>query len=80
MRHKTTTVIGDQMLRMVGRRIALRRFRVGMSQTELARRCHVTRSQMCKHEAGAAEMPLTRLFEICTVLKVTAGELLNGQE
>ena len=82
MRHKVTSALSGQLLKAVGSKITKARSSIGMSQTELARRCHVTRSQMCKHESGSAEMSLSRLCDICAVLKITVKEVFNsnGQE
>jgi len=68
---------GDSLLRAIGETISEARDNVGVTQTELARRVHVSRFQMCKHESGQAEMPITRLFEICTALKVKPTEFMR---
>jgi DNA-binding XRE family transcriptional regulator len=78
LRQRRETKKGDELLRAIGESITDARDELGVTQTELARRVHVSRFQMCKHESGAAEMPVTRLFEICRALKVKPTDFMRG--
>jgi DNA-binding XRE family transcriptional regulator len=78
MRRKLESDAGVTLLQVIGRKIAESRDEIGLTQTELARRIHVSRFQMCKHESGGAEMPMTRFFDICSVLRVTPNDLLRA--
>ena len=77
MRQRKTTKQDGVLLEAIGKAICDARMELGMTQTELARRARVSRFQMCKHESGQAEMPVTRLFEICTAVKIRPAELLR---
>jgi len=78
LRQRIETKAGTALLQALGSAIAEAREDVGITQTELARRARVSRFQMCKHEAGTAEMPITRLFEICSALKVEPSSFLRA--
>jgi transcriptional regulator with XRE-family HTH domain len=66
------------LLESIGVAIGDARKDLGVTQTELARRVRVSRFQMSKHESGTAEMPVTRLFEICQALKVKPTDFMRG--
>jgi DNA-binding XRE family transcriptional regulator len=78
LRQRKETKQSGQVLRAIGEMIADTRGELGVTQTELARRVHVSRFQMCKHESGLAEMPVTRLFEICSALKVKPTDFMRS--
>ena len=71
-------VAEDQALEVLGRKIAELRVKYGMRQAELARQVGVSRSQMCKHEQGTAEMPLSRLLRICRLIGSSPASLLRA--
>ncbi|MGE5455165.1 MAG: helix-turn-helix domain-containing protein, partial [Methylocystaceae bacterium] len=48
-----------------------------MTQTELAARCNVTKSLICKIEANKASIHLDLLLDIAKALEVTVSDLLE---
>lgn len=77
LRQRRETKKSNHLLQSIGEVIAERRDELGLTQTEIARRVHVSRFQMCKHESGSAEMPVTRLSEVCGALRITMIEVLR---
>lgn len=73
-------VAEDQALELLGRKIAELREQHGIRQAEFARQVGVSRSQMCKHESGTAEMPLSRLLRICRLVGFSPASLLRSVE
>jgi transcriptional regulator with XRE-family HTH domain len=57
----------------------IREIRMGnnMTQTELAARCNVTKSLICKIEANKASIHLDLLLDIAKALEVTVSDLLE---
>jgi len=78
VRHKTETKEGNRLLVDIGKKISEYRQAAGITQTELGSRLGVSRFQMSKHESGAAEMPITRLFRICQELNVLPPEFVRA--
>jgi len=78
LRQRKTTKQDGLLLEAIGRTIYDARMELGLTQTELARRARVSRFQMCKHESGTAEMPITRLVDICRHLKVRPFEMMRS--
>lgn len=64
---------------MLGGRIMLLRRGSGWSQTELARRLHISPSAVGMYEQGRREPSLQGLMEMATVFGVTADYLLTGK-
>ena len=59
-----------QVLQAIGRGIREARASCGLSQAALSRKLGISPAQMCKHEAGLVEMPLTRLVHLCDIFRV----------
>lgn len=78
MRQRQETPQSKKLLETLGGKLAEHREALGVTQTELARRVRISRSQMCKHEDGAAEMPVTRFFEICQALQVNPPDVMRS--
>lgn len=53
------------------------RLEINMTQTELAARCNVTKSLICKIEANKASIHLDLLLDIAKALDVTVSDLLE---
>lgn len=64
---------------MLGGRIMLLRRGSGWSQTELARRLHISPSAVGMYEQGRREPSLQGLVELAAVFGVTADYLLTGK-
>ena len=64
---------------MLGGRITLLRRGSGWSQTELARRLHISPSAVGMYEQGRREPSLQGLVEIAGVFGVSADYLLTGK-
>lgn len=78
MRRRSDTTESQRLLQLLGSKLAEHREALGVTQTELARRVRVSRFQMCKHESGQAEMPVTRLYEICDALSINPADVLRS--
>ena len=77
LRQRIVTKDDTKLLRAIGSTVADYREAIGITQTELGARVKVSRFQMSKHESGAAEMPVTRLFNICKQLQITPLNFLK---
>ena len=67
-------------LKQLGERIRTCRQRLGMTQTELAAGCEVTRNMLSRIEHGAAYPSLPTLTDIAARMKVPVGVLLGDPE
>jgi len=67
-------------LKRLGERIRACRQRLGMTQTELAAGCDVTRNMLSRIEHGAAYPSLPTLTDIAARMKVPVGVLLGDPE
>ena len=61
----------------VGARVASRRRKLGLSQTDLGQAVGITFQQVQKYERGTNRISASRLYEISKVLKVTCAELMG---
>lgn len=61
----------------VAEKIRQIRLEKDMTQTELAAKCNVTKSLICKIEANRASIHLEMLIDIAAALDVTVSELLS---
>lgn len=66
-----------RLLQVIGRQLAYQRGLSGINQSELARRIHVSRSQVCKHESGQANMSVGRLISICQTIGIKPTDFLK---
>jgi transcriptional regulator with XRE-family HTH domain len=63
---------------IAGRNLRIARMRVGMSQQQLGDAVGITFQQVQKYERGTNRMAVSRAWDFATVLKISMGELLNG--
>lgn len=63
-------------VRLVGGRLRDARVALGLSQAELGKRLNLTPTAVGNYESGASEMPLGRLPELASALKVTVDSLV----
>jgi transcriptional regulator with XRE-family HTH domain len=62
----------------VGHRIRLRRSLLGLSQSQLGRRLHLTFQQIQKYEKGLNRIGASRLYELSLVLDVPVSFFFEG--
>lgn len=63
---------------IVGKRLRNARKRKGLTQEELCEMIGVSIAYLSKIETAKAHINLQRLSQICDILGVTEGEILNG--
>ena len=63
---------------IIGRRLKEARKKKGLTQEQLAEKMGVSIAYLSKVETGKIHINLERLSEICGILGVTEGEILNG--
>lgn len=63
--------------RALGKKIKQRRLEIDLSQDELARQLGITFQQIQKYEGGTNRVSVSRLLDICRVLKVKPGYFLD---
>lgn len=64
----------------LGGKIRLRRHELGLSQNQLALALGITFQQVQKYETGSNRVSVSRLMDICSVLKVNTAYFLEGLE
>lgn len=64
----------------VGEKIRIAREKKRLTQTELAKKIHISASSLCRWEKGAYEPSIELIKEICLALDLTVEELLGFQE
>lgn len=62
----------------VGQRVRLRRSLLGLSQSQLGRRLHLTFQQIQKYEKGLNRIGASRLYELSLVLDVPVNFFFEG--
>lgn len=62
----------------IARRLQLRRVMLGMSQTDLARRCGVSFQQIQKYETAGNRIPAARLFDLSQALETSVAFFFSG--
>lgn len=67
----------DSVQRSVAQKVKALRKKAGMTQTELAEKCNVSKSMVSKIEANKATIHLELLMNIARVLEVSLYELLE---
>lgn len=65
-------------LTIIGQRIKFARLNKKMTQEKLAEQLDVSVAFLSRIERGAITINLKRLSEICSILEVSEGEILNG--
>ena len=62
----------------IAQRILLRRNMLGMSQTDLARRCGISFQQIQKYETAGNRIPAARLFDLSQALETPVAFFFSG--
>ena len=75
MYHKTLSA--DHILRVTEKLRLLRR-QMEYSQEYMAFMLNISQNAYSRMENGKTPLTVNRLFEICTLLKISPGELLEG--
>lgn len=65
---------------MLGRRIAVLRYKAGISQAELARRLNLSPSTIGMYEQGRREPPVDILISLSNEFNVSLDYLLTGKD
>ncbi len=63
---------------IIGKRLKEARKKKGLTQENLAEKMDVSIAYLSKIETGKIHINLERLSQICNILSVTEGEILNG--
>lgn len=63
---------------IIGKRLKEARKKKGLTQEQLSEKMGVSIAYLSKVETGKIHINLERLSEICSILDVTEGEILNG--
>lgn len=64
--------------RHLGHRMQLRRVMLGMTQTDLAKRCGISFQQIQKYESAGNRIPASRLFDISRALETSVAFFFSG--
>ena len=62
----------------IGQRMQLRRIMLGMSLSDLAKRCNISFQQIQKYETGGNRIPASRLFDISQALETSVAFFFMG--
>ena len=62
----------------IAKRLQLRRIMLGMSQSDLAKRCGVSFQQIQKYETAGNRIPASRLFDISQALETSVAFFFSG--
>lgn len=63
---------------IIGKRLKAARKKKGLTQEQLVEKMGVSIAYLSKVETGKIHINLERLSEVCSLLGVTEGEILNG--
>lgn len=63
---------------IIGKRIKQARKKKGLTQEKLVEKMDVSIAYLSKVETGKIHINLERLSQICSILGITEGEILNG--
>lgn len=63
---------------VIGKRLKLARTKKGYTQEKLAEKLEVSVTFLSRIERGSSHINLNRLSQVCNILDVTEGEILNG--
>lgn len=62
----------------IAQRLQLRRVMLGMSQSDLAKRCGISFQQIQKYETAGNRIPASRLFDISQALETSVAFFFSG--
>ena len=62
----------------IAQRLQLRRVMLGMSQSDLAKRCGVSFQQIQKYETAGNRIPAARLFDLSQALETSVAFFFSG--
>lgn len=62
----------------IAQRLQLRRVMLGMSQTDVAKRCGISFQQIQKYESAGNRIPAARLFDISQALETSVAFFYEG--
>ena len=62
----------------IGQRLQLRRVMLGMSQSDLAKRCGVSFQQIQKYESASNRISASRLFDLSQALETSVAFFFEG--
>lgn len=62
----------------IGQRLQLRRVMLGLSQSDLAKRCGVSFQQIQKYETAGNRIPASRLFDLSQALETSVAFFFSG--
>lgn len=68
----------NEVDRHIAQRLQLRRVMLGLSQTDLARKCGVSFQQIQKYETAGNRIPAARLFDLSQALKTSVAFFYSG--
>ena len=63
---------------IIGMRLKQARIKAGLTQQELAEQTNLSVAFISRIERGSTHINLTRLSEICAILNIDEGTILNG--
>lgn len=63
---------------IIGKRLKEARKKIGLTQEKLAEKMEVSIAYLSKVETGKIHINLERLSQMCNILNVTEGQILNG--
>ena len=63
---------------IIGRRLKSARNNKGFTQQDIAEKIDVSVAFLSRVERGSSHINLTRLSQLCDILEVSEGEVLNG--
>lgn len=62
----------------IAKRLQLRRVMLGMTQTDLAKRCGISFQQIQKYETAGNRIPASRLFDLSQALETSVAFFFSG--
>lgn len=68
----------NEVDRHIAQRLQLRRVMLGLSQTDLARKCGVSFQQIQKYETAGNRIPAARLFDLSQALETSVAFFYSG--
>ncbi len=71
-------VIMGSVDKYIAKRLQLRRVMLGMTQTDLAKRCGISFQQIQKYETAGNRIPASRLFDISQALETSVAFFFSG--